>query len=274
MHPLKADCHWFDVTLPLMSSDRPDMSPARARCAITTSTEKQTRKHARYARSYAEYSGLYNRTSRQIKRWVGVGKDRDDLPPLDVPAQMASWWMRNMEHRPPSALLTAGIDNKPAQSLTVTVSAGNDDSSHGDPVAPSLTDLIDEVRRHAARCKRELAAARDSSNPQAIAAASRVFHDAVETQRKFELTFLDVESKRRGLVKRDDVEQELSQMIEVLKATRQNMARRIVAEIERRFAGGLLDFQTLQPFLIDAIETVRAGEDHIFRNLGSRSRSL
>lgn len=78
--------------------------------------------------------------------------------------------MRNLKERRPTALLIAGVDFKPAKSTNVVSDVSDTETA----VAPTPVDLMDDVRSHAAKCQRELIAARAHGNPHAIAGASRL----------------------------------------------------------------------------------------------------
>jgi hypothetical protein len=52
-----------------------------------------------YGQPLQVYATKYDYSLRAIKRWIALGRARDpeDLPPLDDPAAMASWWERMRE---------------------------------------------------------------------------------------------------------------------------------------------------------------------------------
>lgn len=62
---------------------------------------------ARYTKSQEDYAAQYGYAVRNIKKWIGLGREKSppDLPPLDQPELMASWWTRNMKQRVPPRLL-------------------------------------------------------------------------------------------------------------------------------------------------------------------------
>lgn len=47
-----------------------------------------------YGQPLQAYATRFGYSLRAIKRWVALGRDREDLPPLDDPAEMAGWWER------------------------------------------------------------------------------------------------------------------------------------------------------------------------------------
>jgi hypothetical protein len=66
-----------------------------------------------YRKALADYEPFYGvkpNEGRTIKRWIKRGRERTptDLPPLDQPELMASWWSRNMKWKVPDRLLAFG----------------------------------------------------------------------------------------------------------------------------------------------------------------------
>jgi hypothetical protein len=93
----------------------------------------------KYKRQMVFYGEQYGSTGRTVKRWVKIGKNathegqpRPDLPPLDEPEEMATWWARNMVQRPPLKLLAFAA--KPAE--IVPPAAGDLPQS---PAPPSMS---------------------------------------------------------------------------------------------------------------------------------------
>lgn len=60
-----------------------------------------------YAHSLAHYAAASGYEERNLKKWIKAGRERTpiDLPPFDSPADMPSWWGRNMKQRCPSRIL-------------------------------------------------------------------------------------------------------------------------------------------------------------------------
>jgi hypothetical protein len=77
----------------------------------TVSAENQSkkrcarRKRVRYKRPLADLAVLYDVSERTLKHWTRAGKQVNDLPPLDEPALMGSWWLRVMTYKMPDKLL-------------------------------------------------------------------------------------------------------------------------------------------------------------------------
>jgi hypothetical protein len=63
-----------------------------------------------YDESYAVYAERYGASPRTIKRWVKIGRDRDDPLPLDQPGEMRAWWSRCMSLRCPPGIVQAAVD--------------------------------------------------------------------------------------------------------------------------------------------------------------------
>jgi len=63
-----------------------------------------------YQRRLQDYEPIYGQKpndARTIKRWVSLGRQKSDLPPLDDPASMPAWWTRHMKHQVPKRILDA-----------------------------------------------------------------------------------------------------------------------------------------------------------------------
>lgn len=55
-----------------------------------------------YAHPLAHYEAVYGTKVRQIKNWLDRGRPeggKEDLPPLDSPKDMPTWWVRNYPNR-------------------------------------------------------------------------------------------------------------------------------------------------------------------------------
>jgi hypothetical protein len=76
---------------------------------------------ANYKKPLAAYEatfGVKPNEGRTIKRWIKIGREKKpepDLPPLDDPPSMATWWSRNMKHRVPVELLTLADAKAPTE---------------------------------------------------------------------------------------------------------------------------------------------------------------
>ena len=51
------------------------------------------------------WSVVYGKSPRQLRRWLNVGRQKDDACPLDEPAHLPSWWARCMRQRCPPELI-------------------------------------------------------------------------------------------------------------------------------------------------------------------------
>ncbi len=53
---------------------------------------RDTRRHAKYRKRLPWYAKKYGTTDRAIKRWIRIGKQHGDLPPLGRPDRMLAWY--------------------------------------------------------------------------------------------------------------------------------------------------------------------------------------
>jgi len=86
--------------------------------------------HIRHAQTLAELASLYCASERTLKSWIKRGKAVGELPPLDDPGAMASWWRRNRTYRVPDALATLE-SSVPPPAAAATPGAVIDDLKSG-----------------------------------------------------------------------------------------------------------------------------------------------
>lgn len=229
-----------------------------------------TRKHAAYAKPYLAYAQEFDSGARAIKGWVKFGKQNDDLPPLDRPAEMAAWWARVMKHSVPEKLLA--LSRSP-------IPPSDSPQPNLPPAAPrdfshirglDLNENVQELRRTLAIDKYLLDEAKAGREESLVALRERNYKSSFELLRKAEITLQNLQQGSGNLIDRDSVEVELAQILESLRIMRETMPRRILAEFERLLPRRLARvFRIIERFLVPAVEKVRLAEEEIFRNLRS-----
>jgi len=85
--------------------------------------------HIKHAQTLAELAVIYCASERTLKSWVARGKAVGDLPPLDEPTAMASWWRRNQSYRVPDALATLETVPPPAEAAEAATPAATEGAS-------------------------------------------------------------------------------------------------------------------------------------------------
>jgi hypothetical protein len=212
-----------------------------------------------------------------VKRWVRRGKELNDLPPLDQPELMASWWRRCMDHQVPDVLLAlappsgAGVASKPSSSaegeLDQTARLPRDFSQI---TGLGIEANVEELRRsHAINNQLLTEALHDTApNENTIALRQRNYERTFELLRKAESTLIDLQKQRGDLIDRESVRTELANVFEALRLMRETMPRRILIELEKISPKRLARiFRLLEKYLLPAAEKARADEENIFRNL-------
>lgn len=107
-----------------------------------------------YQHPYSFYAQASGYEERNLKKWIKAGRERTpiDLPPFDSPADMPSWWGRNMKQRCPARIFAwagKGIAPSssalpPAEAAPSTPAPSSPASRAGDAVqsqAPDESDL-------------------------------------------------------------------------------------------------------------------------------------
>jgi hypothetical protein len=234
-----------------------------------------TRKHAKYDRTYPQYSKTYEveLSGRVVKRWVRRGKELNDLPPLDQPELMAGWWRRCMDHQVPDVLLA--FAKPPGADAPVAPSSSQPDSPAQPRDFSQITGLgieanVEELRlSHAINNHLLTEALHDATpNENTIALRQRNYERSFELLRKAESTLIELQKKRGDLIDRESVRTELANVFEALRLMRETMPRRIIIGVEKILPRRLSRiFRLLEKFLLPAVEKARADEENIFRNL-------
>jgi hypothetical protein len=218
----------------------------------------------RYAKRLGEYAAIFARSPRAIKSWIAAGRNADppSLPPFDEPAAMLAWWTRHMKRRPPDSIVAMAVDRQ--------ILSNWKEATAGVPLEVEKlalnVDALQQARVFLAAANRKLQTAYLDGNEAGVHRAHRLFESAMETFRKAQISSR-AESKTKGdLVSKAELFPEISHALEVLRAMRETMARRIM----RRVCGRSLQIPAgLEAELSLAIEAERGSEDAILRRLAT-----
>ena len=92
-----------------------------------------TRRHAKLDRAISEFATLYNRAGRTVKRWIRMGKDSGDPPPLgSTDDRFIGWYEKHVGPAPQDLLTicseagTATVDETDDVGLTRLVERQDD----------------------------------------------------------------------------------------------------------------------------------------------------
>lgn len=234
-----------------------------------------TRKHAKYKEKLPHYASLYGQTERTIKRWIRRGKELNDLPPLDHPELMAAWWRRCMDHQVPDYLLAVESKGDDRSTTGNSGEADPDGTSRSprdfsDVQGLGLAENVAALRiTHAINKKLwDEAIHADPPNDNLVQLRQKNFERSFNLLRVAEITLVEFQEKHGQLVNEANVRAELSQLFESLRLMRENMPRRILAELEKILPRRIQRvMRVFEQYLVPAIDNARASEDEIFRNL-------
>lgn len=228
---------------------------------------------ARYNRPLAEYAQVYETTDRAIKRWIRIGKDRGQLPPLDDPRNLVlSWWPFAMTQRAPAKLLAiADRHIQPAESHAAHDSIKS--ISQEKKCATALADMaapeiLDDLRAKVAFANRafESAIASDPPDDTKLLRAERLYSNLVELWHKVEVKIQEIKRQAGLSIDRYEVEAQYAADWRTLRDMRDSMPRKILAELERSTSKKMPRIlRAIADPLREAIDRVRTGEEQIFR---------
>ncbi len=227
-----------------------------------------TRRHARFKKPLCEYAALYGVSERAVKRYIRIGKQSGELPPLDQPEAMPGWYELHHARRAPDNLLAFKPAPEHAQMPP----------DEENQIAVNLAEIggltpeenVAKLRQNLEIVERRLRKAIETNNGGQIALQERNYVNILEIWRKAEATLIEIEKARGHSLPRATVETEIAQSLEMLRLSRQTMARRILLELEKLLPKRLSRiWNLLAPHLDRAIEKARAAEEQIFRNMDS-----
>lgn len=226
---------------------------------------------SQYKRPLAEYARAFETTDRAIKRWIRVGKEKGELPPLDDPrATILSWWPFAMTHRAPARLL-AIADRYPSHPAHDADQSFNQEKKTATvrPVEEmAAPEILTDLRAKVAFANRafELAIEADPPDDAKLLRAERLYSNLVELWHKVEIKIQEIKKQAGQLVDRYEVLTQYAADWRTLRDMRESMPRKIVAQLERSQQKKMSRIlRLLLPELRTAIDQVRASEEEIFR---------
>lgn len=196
-----------------------------------------------YLEKLSVYAERYATDERQIKRWIARGRGRapQDLPPLDSPREMLTWWSRNMKWKIPERLLQAAVgnDSPPAAVLEVEAKApmqsglGQHVGTRALPEGSGFVAALDRARE-AERVafgawQHELQ--RDPPDSGAEEMRHRAWQRAVETVRKMEISSEDVLAASGQFVRVKDYETSDDEVKAVLHQSLRSLIVRVATKV-------------------------------------------
>lgn len=225
------------------------------------------------------WAAEYGTQHRQLRRWIGKGREKSDPCPLDRPADMPAWWHRNMTWGVPPKI-TAAAERARASALAVVqvepsapVASGGLPASAiapGVPMAPPMDisglgmeegEAVQMLRRlvRAAYDQVERAYKGEYGNVELL---QKKFALAQEALRKAEKDDRADREKRGELIPRAHIQADLDAACEMLRQMRESMPRRVL-----EICPSLSAIQRDE--VNRAITSVREHEERIFRRLDS-----
>jgi hypothetical protein len=176
-----------------------------------------------YEKNLEDYAPIYSCSVRQIHRWIAFGKARKppELPPLDAPAEMAAWWLRNMKNRAPAKLLALAAQKETGEA-SLTASAIDLTKLEG-----AAGDGLRQARAVRMAADQHLTEAYASKSDERIEICQRRWLRAVEQERKLEAAAREDAKASGALIPRGELLPELSQTVEVFGQMTKSSGRRI-----------------------------------------------
>lgn len=237
-----------------------------SRCRAARETRKA------YKKALADYGPIYTRvredgtreplSERGLKRWVRVGREAGDLPPLDEPIKMAEWWRNHMTYKVPKVLVeyeegggeggdapraTGGQDdavNVESKSVETGLLPGKIDPSRVERVSsdnqgrPMIESVGFEAALERAR-QAELATARaylDALEDKSISLGllsrrQKAWLIALDAMRKAEQVAERLLRATSEWFRREDVESELNERVDVLSRGTYGLLNRVASKM-------------------------------------------
>lgn len=192
-----------------------------------------------YAHPLKFYTAVYSTEERQIKNWRkrGLLAQPEDLPPLDQPENMPTWWLRNFSRAVPDKILhaarAAGDAKKSDASLPPKNEAKPPASSPAAPAAPppemrqreavedfeavegmTVEQVIVRFRKQLAVLNRdfEQALADPKCDESTVTLRGGRIDKVAERLRKLELSHDEMRKSRGELIDREDAAQDLQRI--------------------------------------------------------------
>ena len=232
-----------------------------------------------YNKKLEEYEPIYGQKpnrARTIKRWISTGRKTSppDLPPLDEPSMMPSWWVRHMKQKVPAKVLAAAGQHQPKPTAPAQPSApsdpvqpstappqassGGEPSSRRPPRRPVETHEVGfaaklkQAEQDVANALADKEAAEDA-DPQSAAdieLADRKYDRAMKRYREFQRDAEDIISREERAW--TEAEQHLSEPLNVMNQSLRSIMVRVATK------AGLPKewFDRIEPAYQDELDTV------------------
>lgn len=212
----------------------------------------------------AEIGKQFKRGHRAVRRWIALGRKRNDPCPVSNPGKLLSWWRRNMKQMPPARMVHLAVNEAAERSgadivpFPGKVTPIDLQSIDADAALPG--ESVRRVRRLVKGVYSQLETAFAEGSPE-IDSLSNGFAKASDLLRKLEAADREAQRQRGRLVPVDEIQRDAAAFAEMLKAMRETMAKRVLElcpEVPAQF----------KPGIVSAIEKIRANEDKIFARFG------
>lgn len=230
-------------------------------------------KKVKFKRPLAEYEGTYGVSERTLKRWVSSGRHSRpvDLPPIDEPGKMATWYRRvyPKEHVP-EKLLELETQKPAAEPVPEPEKPPVPQMSSVDLESVTLDEgeQVLQARRIMKANYQRVAEASEQADLDGYRKWFPIWQDSANALRQLVRADNDERKLRGDYVKRAEIESELAQLSEALRIMHDNMPRRIMAELEKSADRKLRRvLRLLGPEIRRAVEKVRGAEIAMFRGI-------
>lgn len=210
----------------------------------------ETRRHLKLARPRAAYAERFGVTLGSVDYWISRGKQSDDPPPLDEPECMADWWRRVMSGAVPERF----------QHFPPPPKNGQARRDFSDAKGLNIEGNVKALRRTLEINGRLLEEALLAGDDRLFASRQRMYGECFNQLRLAEQSLTELQKRRGQLIDREQVESEVTKVVETLRLMRDSMPRRVLSHLN----GVAPEFAER---LTQAITLEREAEDRIFRNL-------
>jgi hypothetical protein len=217
----------------------------------------------------ADLVKFYRRSARQIRRWMRIGREKNDSCPVFAPAKMPNWWTRCMTQTVPEDILrqAIGVNGIPGVPDRVVPNAADSlplppiDLADAAQLGEDVT--VKQIRTLAMAVWKQLEAAYQKQGLDLGMLHNR--YDRIrQLLNKVEAAERQARKEAGNLIPREEIERETDRLCEMLRQMRTSMARRVI-ELCPRLPTQYRDE------VVSAIERVRAREDQIFRRFDKLS---
>ena len=187
------------------------------------------------------YAEVYGQTDRTIKRWLQTGRTAlggPDLPPLDDPVRMCSWWAFHYKHRVPDGILEAA---KSAPALISgeavapkSVFSASDETSvpEANALGTGFSEMLERMKKAEAAAYREYDKALKAGDEARLPAMRKVWGELSKQLRELERDAHDILSRSGTLLDRTVCERILGEIHAPIASGIRSMWRRVKARMK------------------------------------------